>query len=89
MGTATLIISNKEMNNIMKIVKSLVDSGIFFRYFGVSKRIKKEIKENKGGFLGLLGASSLENMLARKGAIREDEGEIKAGEILDTFSSFN
>ena len=51
-GTATLIISNKEMNYIMKIVQVLEDSNILLK--GVSKRIKNETKEQKRGFLGML-----------------------------------
>ena len=60
-GTTTLIISNKEMNDIMKIVQALEDSNILLK--GVTKTIKNETKEQKGGFLsmllGKLGASLL------------------------------
>ena len=59
-GTTTLKISNEEMNDIMKIVQALVDSNIQLK--GVTKTIKTETKEQKGGFLstllGTLGASS-------------------------------
>ena len=55
----TLIISNKEMNYIMKIVQVLEDSNILLK--GVTKTIKNKTKEQKGGFLsmllGTLGAS--------------------------------
>ena len=44
-GTTTLIISNKEMNDIMKIVQALEDSNIFLK--GVTKTIKNETKEKK------------------------------------------
>ena len=47
--TTTLIISNDEMNDILKIAKSLVDSGALLK--GVSEIVKNEIKEQKGGFL--------------------------------------
>ena len=71
-GTATLIISNKEMNYIMKIVQVLEDSNILLK--GVSKRIKNETKEQKRGFLsmllGTLGASLLGNLLTGKGIVR-------------------
>ena len=64
-GTTTLIISNKEMNDIMKIVQALEDSHILLK--GVTKTIKNEIKEQKGGFLsmllGILGASLLRHLL--------------------------
>ena len=71
-GTATLIISNKEMNYIMKIVQVLEDSNILLK--GVYKRIKNETKEQKRGFLsmllGTLGASLLGNLLTGKGIVR-------------------
>ena len=51
-GTTTLIISNGEMNAIMKIVQSLEDSNILLK--GVTKTIKNETKEQKGGFLSML-----------------------------------
>ena len=40
--TATLIILNEEMNNIMKIVQALEDSNILLK--GVTKTIKNETK---------------------------------------------
>ena len=54
-----LIISNHEMEDIIKIVKSLADSGLFLK--GVSETIHHEAKQQKRGFLsallGKLGAS--------------------------------
>ena len=47
-----LIISNKKMVYIMKIVKSLEESGLLIN--SVSKTIKNEAKEQKGGFLNIL-----------------------------------
>ena len=44
-GTTTLIISNDEMEDIMKIVKSLEDSGLLLK--GVSETIQNEAKEQK------------------------------------------
>ena len=71
-GTTTLIISNEEMNVIMKIVQALKESYILLK--GVTKTIKNETKEQEGGFLGMLlgtlGASLLGNMLAGKGIVR-------------------
>ena len=65
----TLIISNDEMSDILKIVKSLENSGLYLE--GVSETIKNEAKEQKGGFLsmllGTLGASLFGNMFADKG----------------------
>ena len=48
----TLIISNEEMNDIMKIVKSLEEFGLLIK--GVSETIKNEAKEQKEQFLGML-----------------------------------
>ena len=77
----TLIISNDEMEDILKIVKSLEDSGVLFK--GVSGTIKNEAKEQKGGFLSMLldtlVASLLGNMLAGKGVIRAGERTAKVG----------
>ena len=50
-GTTTLIISNKEMNVMMKIVEALEDSNILLK--GVNKTIKNETKEQKRGFLSI------------------------------------
>ena len=44
-GTTTLVISNEEMNDIMKIVQALEDSNILLK--GVTKTIKNETKKNK------------------------------------------
>ena len=70
-GATTLIILNDEIEDIIKIVKSLEDSGILLT--GVSKTIQNEAKEQKEGFLcmllGILSANLLENMLAGKAII--------------------
>ena len=67
------------MNGIMKIVHALEDSDILLK--GVTKTIKNETKEQKGGFLsmllGTLGASLLGNLLAGKGIVRADSGNKK------------
>ena len=47
----TLIISNKEMK-IMKILKSLEESGLLIE--NVSKAIESETREQKGRFFGIL-----------------------------------
>ena len=47
-GTTTFIISNEEMNDTMKIVQALEDLNILLK--GVTKTIKIETKEQKGGF---------------------------------------
>ena len=51
-GITTLIISNEKMNDIMKMVRSLEESGSLIK--GVSATIKNEAKESKGSFLGML-----------------------------------
>ena len=80
-GTTTLIISNDEMEDIIKIVKSLEDSGLLLK--GVSETIQNEAKEQKGGFLSMLlctlGASLLGNFLAGKGINRAGAGFNRAG----------
>ena len=78
-GTTTLIISNEEMNDIMKFVQALEDSNISFK--GVTKKIKNERKEQKGKFLGMLlgtlRSNLLGNILARKGIVRAGYGNRK------------
>ena len=72
------------MKDIIRIVKSLEDSGFVSKV--VSETIQNEAKEQKGGFLGMLlgtlGASLLENILAGKGEIakRQGRGVNRAGE---------
>ena len=77
-----LIISNDEINDIIKIVKSLEDSGLLLK--GVTETVQNEVKEQKGGFLsmllGTLGASLLGNILAGKGINRAGGGLVRAGE---------
>ena len=51
-GATTLIISNEEMNDVMKIVKSLEESGLLIK--SISERIKTEAKVQKEGFLSML-----------------------------------
>ena len=82
--TATLIISNEEMNDIMKIVQALEDSNILLKE--ITKTIKNETKEQKGGFLsmllGTLGASLLGNLLTGKGIVRAGSGNKKGKGIV-------
>ena len=84
-NNTTLVISNDQMDDILKIVKSLEDSGLLLK--GVSETIQHEAKEQRGGFLrillGTLGTSLLGDILSRglsgKGVIRAGEGTIRAG----------
>ena len=79
----TLIISNDEMGDIIKIVKSLEDSGLLLK--GVTETVQNEVKEQKGGFLsmllGTLGASLLGNLSTDKGMYRAGKGKgvLRAG----------
>ena len=80
-NTTTLIISNDKMKDIIRIVKSLDDSGLWLQ--GVSETIQNEAKEQKRWFLSMLldtlGAKLLGNILASKGINGAEEGVIRAG----------
>ena len=84
-----LIIEQENMKDIMKIIKALENSRILLK--GVSKTIKNETKEQRGGLLsmllGTLGASLLGNLLTGgkgslasrakgKGIMRVGEGSV-------------
>ena len=73
----TLIMSNDEINGIIKIVKSLEDSCLLLKW--VTETVKNEVKEQKGGLLsiilGTLGASLLGNILTGKGIYRAGKGK--------------
>ena len=81
-GNTTLIISNNEIEDLIKIVKSLEDSGLLLK--GVTESVQSEVKEQKGGFLsmllGTLGASLLGSLLAGKGINKKGKGINRAGE---------
>ena len=96
-----LIIEQEDMNDIMKIIEALENSGIFLK--GVSKTIENETKEQREVFLsmllGTLGASLLGNSLTGgKGIMRAGNEIVRAGagsgskkkpKFTVTFSSFN
>ena len=85
-----LIIEQEDMNDIIKIIEALENSGILLK--GVTERIENETKEQKGGFLGMLlgtlGASLLSNLLtggkdimrAGDGIVHAGDGIVRAGE---------
>ena len=87
-GATNLTISNEEMNynllismnDIMKIIQSLEESGLLTKE--VSKTIKNESEEQKYRFLCMLlhtlGASLLGNLLTDKGTIRACKRTVKA-----------
>ena len=72
-----MIISNDEIHDIVKMIKSLEDSGLLLK--GVTETVQIEVKEQKGGFLsmllGTLGASLLGNLLTGKGIYRAGKGK--------------
>ena len=88
-GTTTLMISNEEMEDIMKIIKSLEDSELLIKE--ISETIKNEAKEQKEGFLLMLLRTVVASLLALlgKGVITAGEGTIRAGENFNATSSFN
>ena len=70
-GVTTLTVSNEEINDIMKIVKSHEESGLWRSE--LAKQLKMKQKNKKSDFsmlLGTLGASLLGNLLTGKGTIR-------------------
>ena len=72
------------MQDLLKIVKSLEDSGLLLN--GITETVKNEVKEQEGGFLsillGTLGASLLGDLLTKnlsgRGFTRAGEGTIRA-----------
>ena len=77
------IISNEEIDENMKTVKSVEESGLLIKSF--SETIKNEVKEQKRGFLGMLigtlgvsFVSLLENLIIGKGTIRAAEDTVTA-----------
>ena len=72
-GTITLIISNKEMTYIMKIVKSLKDSDLWIK--GIS-----QIIENEKKYITYIRCRLIGKYVAGKRLIRVSNGEIKAGQ---------
>ena len=87
----TLIFWNEEMNDIIKRVNSLEESGSLIK--GVSETIKNEGKEQKRGFigmlLGILAAHFLGNLSTGKRTIKGNEGILRAGQNFYATSSFN
>ena len=82
-----LIISNEEINDLMKIVQALEYFNISLK--GIKKTIENKTNEQRRGLLGMLlgtvGLSLLENILKGKKILRagygnkEEKGTIRAG----------
>ena len=70
-NNTTLIISNYEIEDFIKIVKYLEDADFLLK--GMTETFQNEVKEQKGGFismlLGTLSASLLGDLLTGKGTI--------------------
>ena len=69
----TLVFSNKEIDDIMKLIKSLEDAALLIK--GVCEKVEQDVKEQqKGEFLAMLaaslGANLLGNMLAGRRVVR-------------------
>ena len=78
----TLIISNKEMNDITKIIKPLEESGLPITIKSKTKEQKKWV--SRQSLLGTLGASLLGNLLTGKRVKQSNiprQGVIQAGEV--------
>ena len=80
-NTTALIISNDEINDIIKIVKCLEDSGLLLK--GFTETVQNEVKEQKEGFLsmslGISGASLLGNLFKGREMSRKGRGINRAG----------
>ena len=73
-SSRTLIISNNEIEEIIKIVKSLEDSGLLLK--GVTETFQNELKRGLLSILlGTLGASLLGNLLTGRGIYRAGKGK--------------
>ena len=70
------------MEDLIKIVKPLEDSGLLLK--AVTESVQNEVKWQRGGFLsmllGTLGTSLLGNLLTGKGVNRKGKGIHRAGE---------
>ena len=75
----TLVISNNEMDDFIKIIKSFEHSGVLIE--GVTETVKKEIKKQVGGFFGMLlgisDASIFVIMFTGKGIVGVGREHIK------------
>ena len=99
-----LIIEQEDMNDIIKIIEALENSGILLK--GVTKTIENETKEQGGGFLSMLlgtlgklltdgkemvraGEGSVASRSKGEGIVRAGEGSKKSPKFAVTFSSIN
>ena len=68
----SISIKEKELKDILKIMKSLEENGVFIE--GISDTVKQKVNKQKGGLLslllGTLASSILGNILSDKGWYR-------------------
>ena len=83
-GNTTLIISNDDMDDLIKIITALEEHYILLK--GTSRTIKNETKEQRGRFLsmllGSLEASLLANLLTGQALYRTGQGLYRTGQGL-------
>ena len=76
-GNTILVISNKDMEDLIKTVKSPEDSELLLK--GLTESVENEVKGQKGRFLsmllGTLGASLLGNLLTGEGVYRAEKAK--------------
>ena len=83
-GMTTLIISNNDLNDLIKIATALEKHDILLKR--TSKTIKNNTKKQEGGFLSMLletlGASLFGNLLTGKVLYRTGKGMYRIGQGL-------
>ena len=89
-GNTTLIISNDDLDNLIKIITALEEHDILSK--GVDKTLNNEIKKQERGMLstilGTLAVSLLGNLLTGKGLYRTvGQGTLTKFEIMDYFKN--
>ena len=67
-GIATLIISNEEMNDVLKIIQVLEDSNVLLK--GVTKTIKNKTRTKRRIFMNVI--KNFTSQFIRKHVIRND-----------------
>ena len=88
-GNTTLIISNDDLNDLIKIATTLEEHDILLK--GTTKTINNDTKKQEGGFLsmllGTLGVSLLGNLLTERGLYRTGKEMYRTGKGLKKINS--
>ena len=88
-GNTTLIISNDDLNDLIKIATTLEEHDILLK--GTTKTINNDTKKQEGGFLsmllGTLGVSLLGNLLTGRGLYRTGKEMYRTGKGLKKINS--